>query len=430
MDHERSLTQTLSARKYTLIAITAAPVIIVLALYTRAEPVYASAVRIAIAGQPVTSSQAADAQVAQVRALATSPSIVASAIVAAGVNRDARTVAQSAVTVDALGTSPLTSLSVTDADPQVATALSDSLARAITDFMTTSSLGEIRDAIRSLDKSIASTQSDVSGLLSQVGPTPTQAEIAQISARESELSGLQTERASLRQQAVLTFKPHELGAAAAATQVASSLLADLALALVAGLLAGIAIVVVLEALRPRVDSAEELARLFDAPELGQLQLIGRDADPTATLVVLGRLNAVAARHGVTDILISGPVEPSGLTGLAHVLDEAQRGQPLVLGCRDLNSLARPRVRIKVLHDDHLPGLVAEPSAKGHLVIGPPTATRRDYADVRRTTATTGWPVIAVMILTHNQTTPPQEITSGAADSLTSEALATAGAGRP
>ncbi|MEO8107292.1 MAG: hypothetical protein ABI720_08230 [Actinomycetes bacterium] len=430
MDHERSLTQTLWARKYTLVLITAAPVIVALALYARAEPLYASAVRIAIAGQPVTSSQAADAQVAQVRALATSPSIVASAIAAAGVDRDPKTTAQTAVTVDALGTSPLTSLTVTDRNPQVATVLSESLANAVTNFMTTSSLGELRDAMRSLNKNIAATQSDLSQLLRQTGSTPTQTEIAQISVRESQLSGLQAEQASLRQQAVLTFEPHQLGAATSATEVPSSLPADLALALVAGLLSGIAIVVVVEALRPRVDSAEELAGLFEAPELGQLRLIGQDTNPTATRVMLGRLNAVATQHGITDVLMSGPLEPSRLAALEHALDEAQRDQPIAHERRNLNSVVPPRVRIRVLSEDHLSELVAEPSAKGHLVVGPPTALRQNYADVRRTAATTGWPVIAVLIVTTKQTTPPQEVTPRYEDSPSSAQLVTAGTERP
>ena len=117
--------------KLLLVVCVVVGLLAAMAVHWSDKPQYASSARLMIGTEDPTSSAQATALADTVRALATGPELVAAALRDAGAVRDATAVAAQDVDVQALGSSGVVQLTVTDPDPKVAVNLAGALASAV-----------------------------------------------------------------------------------------------------------------------------------------------------------------------------------------------------------------------------------------------------------------------------------------------------------
>lgn len=309
--------------RWLLLVLMILPAIGVVAL-REGQPVTYAATSV-VQGQdttPDTTTQVSAIQ-SRVAAVATDPVMVQTALRQAKINRNPEQVAKHDISVGPLSSSAIMAITVTDKSPQVALALSGTLATAVVNQLnqlgvkgnpelaalavTHAQLVTRRDQLQSQLNTVgavdASTSVQVQSLLSQ------------LAAAEQELANNESE-----QQQVLATLTTETGASVVSvptTAVAASRHAVVygALAGLLGLIVGLLFATLREVLRPTVAQpgagARELgAVMFGTAEErgGQIVALGRDLPE--------RLNLAAHRAGVLTVVLTGPGSPGRLSSLA------------------------------------------------------------------------------------------------------------------
>jgi capsular polysaccharide biosynthesis protein len=299
-----------------------------------------------------------DAIHSRVSAVAADPVLVQSAISQAKVSRNAVQVARNAISVTPLGSSAIMMITVTDPSSTVAVVLARSLASAVVNQLNQLGIKDNPELVL-LSKTNAQLISRRDQLLSELHAAggsnaatsvPVQSLLSQLGAAEQQLASNNSEA-----QQVLAALTTETGASVvslptAATGVSRHVVADSALAALAGLVLGLLIVTVREVMRPTVAQPTAGAR-----ELGAVLFGGCDARGDRILSIdrdlPERLNLAAHRAGVLSIVLTGPGSRARLAALAARLrDELPLPGPS----------ADPR-RPAIVDGGHRPvGLAAEP----------------------------------------------------------------------
>jgi capsular polysaccharide biosynthesis protein len=299
---------------------------------------------------PDTTTQVSAIQ-SRVAAVATDPAMVQAAIRQAKVGRNAEQVAKHDISVGPLSSSAIMAITVTDKSPQVALALSSTLATAVVNQL--NQLGVKGNpelvALAQTHAQLVARRDQLQSQLSKVSAAdastsvPVQSLLSQLAAAEQELANNESE-----QQQVLATLTTETGASVvsvptAATAASRSAIVDGALAGLLGLIVGLLFATLREVLRPTVAQpgagARELgAVLFGTAEErgGQIVALGRDLPE--------RLNLAAHRAGALTVVLTGPGSPDRLSSLAARL----RGEMPVPEPADGLSLA---ARIEGDHGD-------------------------------------------------------------------------------
>jgi capsular polysaccharide biosynthesis protein len=278
------------------------PVLAVIALQSRQAPEYMGSVRIQVVSAAPSSTTEADAVSSRVLALATTPSLVARALQDAGLSGDPADVAQHHVTASRLGESPVVDVSVTDADQARAGALAGALVKQVVAFMNSGSRPDLDARLRALNAEIASAEAqrqELTDRISHTGsPLDRQALVVRVQAAEDQVNQLATQRSGLLQTKLSVDQAVVIdGDNPQVRQVASSLVPRSALALVLGLIVGLAVAVLIETVSPRVAGVRALARSLRAP------LLGRSDEPSETLAT--SMSMAARRQGVETIVMMG-----------------------------------------------------------------------------------------------------------------------------
>jgi capsular polysaccharide biosynthesis protein len=286
---------------------------------------------------PDTTTQVSAIQ-SRVAAVATDPVMVQQALRQAKISGNAAQVAKHDISVGPMSSSAIMAITVTDKSPQVALALSRTLATAVVNQLnqlgvkgnpelvslaqTHTQLVTKRDQ---LQKALAG-----SGSVDASTSVPVQTLLSQLSAAEQELANNESE-----QQQVLATLTTETGASVVSvptSAVAASRHAVVygALAGLLGLVIGLLFATLREVLRPTVAQpgagARELgAVLFGTAEErgGQIVALGRDLPE--------RLNLAAHRAGVLTVVLTGPGSPGRLSSLAARLRGEMPSDGLSLG---------------------------------------------------------------------------------------------------
>jgi hypothetical protein len=284
---------------------------------------------------PDTTTQVSAIQ-SRVTAVATNPAVVQQAITAAGVNRDATSVARSEVSVTPLGTSAVMALTVTDHSRPVALQLAGNLANVVVNQL--NELG-IRDnpELSALSKSIVSLTAKRDTLVTELdaatsaGVTSTsvqaQSLLAELSATEQQLATTQS-----TSQQILTTLSANTGASlvsvpATATEASRHVLTYGALAAVLGLVIGLLFGALREIARPTIADPGAGARELGAIALGDAELTG-DEVTGVDGDLAGRLSLSAHRVGAATVVLTGPVSGARLAALARRLNtELASAQP-------------------------------------------------------------------------------------------------------
>jgi capsular polysaccharide biosynthesis protein len=282
----------------------------------------------------------ADALLNLIDGVATSPAVVNEALRENHLHRDFRSTVAN-IDIARLGSSTVFDVTVTDARPQAAAGLAQTVAGSVVAYL--NRIGS--DRTTSLLEGIAKREQD---LAARRQTTATQLALATDAVSRANLSA---ELAGLDQQLNdldATARQVQLGATPGSSSGAATLIspagpaqpaprhlaADLGLAAVAGLVLGLLVVATVEMLRPRVAGARALARDLEAPLLGGLAVAARRrfrrsrgqvrAGPADFVVrvepdLLVALGAAVERLGVDLVLLIGPAPVACLSGSATAL---------------------------------------------------------------------------------------------------------------
>jgi capsular polysaccharide biosynthesis protein len=284
-------------------------VAIPLLLHRGDTPSYTASARVVLDTKDPESRAEATAIVDTAKAIATSPSQVQDALQKAGVTgRDPVNVAKHHVSVQGLGSSGVFELSVSDRDPQIASAMANALAAQLIRGRLASTQGGETDLMKELDQKVSDLSARISYLDAQItsfnerisrAVTPeTAAALASDRARAEQLqatlvqqkAAAETERNTVVSTDAQRPKPTILSRALPPSSADTSPLpADLVLGALAGLILGIGLAGLIETFRPTLVGGDALARELHAPVLGMLP-----EEPEAE-ASLAQASAIAAR---------------------------------------------------------------------------------------------------------------------------------------
>jgi capsular polysaccharide biosynthesis protein len=286
----------------------------------RREPhhTYTASARLVL-GTPDPASRVGAGVIADTaNAIATTPIQTAAALRAAGVTgRDPIAFAQHHVAVQALGSSGVIQLSVTDRNPRVAAAVANALAERVVLVRSRVSGGDVRHVLADLEFQLERLSQRISALDARIVALDVQgAASPAVRARRDALSRsrdvlaqqravLESEEITLLSNDSLRPKPTMISRATPPAHANSSHDATLlALGALLGLIVGVGLAGAIETLRPTLVGAEALARELDAPLLGTLP--ARRAGQLGATAARLRLGAAAAGLHNVGLVAAGP----------------------------------------------------------------------------------------------------------------------------
>lgn len=330
MEANEAMRRIFWRHRWLLIALVLIPVAAITPLRLAKPVTYAATASIqAQAAAPDADTQVA-AILARATAEATSPQVVQAAISAAGVNRNALTVARHEVAVASLGTSAIVTMTVTDSSRPVAMAIGRSLASAVVNAL--NGLGtQSSMELAALAKVKAQLDGARNSLVKQLGAANARNEsaatspgvqslIAQLNEVDAQLLGNQT-----AVQQILTTSSTSQGAGVIsaptyATGVSRQVAVDGALAGLLGLVIAMLIATIRELARPTIAEPGAAARELGLALLGSAQL-AKDGAADLDDELTTRLDLAAHRLGASTLVLTGPVPPAQLTALAGHINE-------------------------------------------------------------------------------------------------------------
>jgi capsular polysaccharide biosynthesis protein len=337
------------------------------------------------------------------KAIATSPSQVRSALEDAHVTgRDPIDLAEHHVSIDALGTSAVLQLSVSDRNPRVAAAVATTLASRVIRARLEVSNGQLQRVLGQLEQRIDGLNRRIAGVDS---PT-VRASLGQ------QRSVLEAERVSLLSTEALRPKPSIISPAALPKQADSShWLPYLVLGALLGLVLGVGAAGLLETIRPTLVGGEALARALETPLLGSLRSEPNEHDADALRRITPRLFVAAEVAGVGTVNLLATDPDVDLSRLANGLEAAPAdafGPPR--SPRDTHSGLR--IRPFNLRDSspEVPGGV------GLVVVSPTALKRTQLMDVSHLLTVASLPLLGLVTYSPSASRVRQTI-KNRADSL-------------
>jgi capsular polysaccharide biosynthesis protein len=375
--------------------------------------------------------------------IATSPAVVGEAMRKVGLKgRSAMDVGAHDITVTAIGTSPVLDVSVSDANRRVAQDLSNAVARIVVD-----TLGGQQDArkkglmtqVRQQQQQLYAQRKTLLTNLADAGSPARVASLsAQLSSVDQQLADVSSTLLKLELPDPTDGSAMFISPAQDALPVRHNTVTDLALALVAGLVAGLLAASLIEIARPRVANVGTLARDLGVPFLGDIAVspgTGSHALVRQSTASLVALTGAATRCGARTVVVTGCGEDAAAeatllsvsrrlrdvfaatpTQNGHVGSDVKAHQPWPTpdppGDAPASDTAQ---KISLLRtDDELsaaPAVVdvrplttswdmAQARGGPHalVVVASPPVPQRDIDRVVSLASATGWPVLGVLAL--------------------------------
>ncbi|HEX5882193.1 MAG TPA: hypothetical protein VF468_28335 [Actinomycetota bacterium] len=340
------------------------------------------------------------------RAIASGPSLVREALATIGVRRDATELARRHVSVQALGSSGVMQLSVTDSDPEVAVALANAIAESVIRTRLQVTAGEAASVVRSLDKQITLFQQQISDLDARIDQAGGAAASGQLVRRrealEQRMSQLESERASVQTTRALRPKADVLDAASPpAQQLPGRRLPDLVLGGLLGLLLGVGAAAMVESLRPTLVGRTAIARGTEAPVLAELvgppqrrgHRHGWVAADVAEAAMHVELVAVAA--GVQQVRLMALDRQVDLSNLVQILGDSLKTATVQQADMPTARRRRPGARAE-LEPEALQS-EGEGGRIGLVLVAPTVLKLADLDPVKDFLTISGWPLLGVIV---------------------------------
>ena len=297
------------------------------------------------------------------RAIATGSDQVRAALTQVGVSRDPIKLAKKYINVQAIGSSGVLKLSVTDKNRTVARELADALATQVVATrlrvarsQPAQTLTQIQERLAGLDANIATLQDEVQGLTARIaraGSAATAAALTQTrSQTQSVLDLLVAQRTDLATQqtgivsgAGTAPEPSIIQAAATPVKADPSEIPQLiGLGLLLGLVLGVGAAAIVEALRPSVVGTESVAVALGVLPLGSLPK-GKRNRQRAISAAAERILLAGDGAGTRAVEVIAPAGSGELGPLVSKLDWDLRAlrlrRPVRAGQRDVGPNVSP-----------------------------------------------------------------------------------------
>jgi capsular polysaccharide biosynthesis protein len=342
---------------------------------------YTASARLFLGASVPQTADWASALAGTVEGIVTSPDRLSKALADAGATRDIVKFTKAVITQSLSGSSVL-QLSVTDAEPAVATTVANTLAADAVETLTAQQQQPSGQLVSDLQRQIDPLAAAIAGIdlrLTSTGLNSAQIEalVTQRTDLSQQMTALMTKRADVEQQMV-----QSVGASVVAPALRpvvpdpSRLPLDLILGALASLIIGVALAVLLEMLRPTLVGRAAIERALGAPVLG---VMTRDGGDLSTLN--GRLQRAAERARASTVVLWNRDED--LSDLARRLQGAKPA---------LVRAVRPSFTVRAA----VPGEPVNPRW-GLVVVVPPVVPLRtiEQADELRTDE--GLPVLGGII---------------------------------
>jgi capsular polysaccharide biosynthesis protein len=412
MTIEEILRRIVRAHLNTILACALIPLAVVALVELRTAPTYTAQVRVQTNSSAPGSSTEAEGLSSRVLAVATTPQVAQAALLEAGETHSAEAAVDMSthrITVERLGESPVVVLSVLGHDPRAVSRTVSALARRVVSFMNDGSRGAFDGALSQARNHTDAARTRRDRLLADLDTTDG------LQARENlqliltsaqrELDSAETAQATL----VLNDVNRDLVVPVDAgnptvDRVPSALVPRSALAVLLGLLVGLAAAVTLETMRPRIAGIRVLARTLDAPILGSTN---QRAESLA-----GSMSLAARRQGVETVVLVGVDDRDEkmtrqlLSGMLQswqegVLPAASVAVGPVPGGRSARGggdAVEDTVTMssRVRFTDRYGVTPAEEPTAGVVVVSAGTARRTSLDDVQDLVRAMRWPVVGVV----------------------------------
>lgn len=418
MTIDEILRRIVRAHLNTILICALVPLAIVSLVELRTAPSYTAQVRMQTLSAAPSSSTEADGLSSRVLALATTPTVVQSALRQAGQPASAEDAVKTAthrVTAERLGESSVVVLTVLGDSPSGATRTVAALSQRVASFMNNGSRARFDAALTDIRSRTAEAQDRRDRLQADLTKTyGLQARVnlqTELSAAQNDLDQLLNEQSALNLADVNRDQVVTVDASRPTVdRVASTLLPRAALAVLLGLLVGVALSVVLETLRPRIAGIRVLARTLDAP------ILGATGDQQGSLV--RSMSLAARRQGVETVVLVGVDEKdekatrqllhsmqTNRDGAATPADSVTAGQrsgaPGGPPVTDGGMPSDPTLAMfsRVHFTDRFGVTPAEEHTAGVVVISSGTTLRSGLDDVQDVIRAMRWPVVGVVEVT-------------------------------
>jgi capsular polysaccharide biosynthesis protein len=340
------------------------------------------------------------------RAIASGPSLIRNALEKIGVRRDATELAKRHVRVQALGSSGVMQLSVTDPDPKVAVALANAIAAAVIRTRLQVTSGEAATAVRSLDQQLTRLQQEISDLDARIDQAGGAAGSGQLVRRREaiaqRMSQLESERASVETTRALRPRAAVLDPASPpAQQLPGRRLPDLVLGGLLGLLLGVGAAALVESLRPTLVGRTAIARGTEAPVLAELvgppqrrgNRHGWVAADVAEAAMHVELVAVAA--GVQQVRLMALDRQVDLSNLVQILGDSLKTATVQQADMPTARRRRPGARAGLEPEAVQPE--GEGGRIGLVLVAPTVLKLADLDPVKDFLTISGWPLLGVIV---------------------------------
>jgi capsular polysaccharide biosynthesis protein len=367
-------------------------------LHYKDRPLYAASARVALDTPDTQALSDSTAYADGARAIVTSPTHAAAALAKIHVARDSGVVAAQEVALQAVGTSNVEQITVTDPDPRVAAGLANALAADLVQTRRQLRAGSkappVDQQITSVQASIAQLDAQikvVSAQLQQAAPTDVPRLSGLMASLVSERGGLVQE-----QDTLLTLRtPMVVDHATPPTHAISTRRSlDMALGLLLGLALGVGVAALVETLRPTVATARGISRAVDAPVLGKL-----NARPGTVPMVLDpmlglRLRRVAREAQIRTVELATIGPETDLKRLARQLQAHVNGHPLTRESTTLGNGSGPAVR--VFASPPATRTNGAESSVGLVVVAPSIVKKTELERAIELSLLTEWPLLGVL----------------------------------
>jgi uncharacterized protein involved in exopolysaccharide biosynthesis len=289
-------------------------------------PDYSSSARVALGTTTPQTQDEANAIASVARAIVTSPTQARDAIGVARVQRDPVDVADHKVTVQSLGLSNVVELTVNDHDRTVARALANALATELERTWLAIGHGQSPQVVADLNNRLEVLNTKIGDLDAQINSTVAPANgtdpVRTLLARREDLArqavALESERDRLVSQDAADVRAEIIDKARVpGSPDTSGQMQALVLGGIAGLIAGLGVAALLEAMSPSLLGARRIAAAAGTIVLGRMRRLPASTDAGGDLVETAtRLGLAARSAGVDTVELVGapPFDVSTLVG--------------------------------------------------------------------------------------------------------------------
>lgn len=358
---------------------------------------YTASTRFVLAAPQPDNVDAALAIGDSAEAIGTSPGVVGEAIAEIGASRDPVIYADQNVAVRTLGTSGIIELRVTDVDPKVAADAANALAQrvieewsATTGGQVTAAITRVTQQVQDLDERITALEEDITALGVQIARTvdpqvkaalgaEREALIRERDSLNSERVLYQTQLGQLAVQQATATRPEVIDAAREPAQRDSTDVApSTALGALLGIVIGLGIAAVAEAVRPTLVGSDAIADALQVPVLGELSA-REDYGHVERLSLQIQLAAAAAGARIVELVPIGALDASVLAQAIRNSTGDEDASIQVFGANGTAEIARNGY-----------------GPVGLVVVSPVIVKRSDLREARDLQNVTSWPLLGVI----------------------------------